>query len=78
MARRETVTATDTEEEIPGQEPLRPVRAARRTARTLLRCATCGQEIEPGDRYREDTWRSPIFGTTLTSAICGDCEADGL
>ncbi len=65
-------------EEIPGQEPLRPVRAARRIARAAVRCATCGQEISAGERYREDRWRAPVFGEMLASAICADCEADGL
>jgi hypothetical protein len=75
---RTAATERDTDaDEIP-QEPLRPIRSARRTARAPLTCATCAQEIAPGERYREDMWRTPIFGATLTSAICADCEADGL
>ena len=75
---RQAAQAAQDVDDIPGQEPLRPVRAARRIARAVVHCATCGQEIGVGERYREDRWRQPVFGAMLTSAICADCEADGL
>jgi hypothetical protein len=54
------------------------VASAVRVAGERVRCATCRDSIPAGARYREDSWRDPVFGRVLSSAICGACDAEGL
>ena len=63
---------------VEDQSGLRPVLTSRRIARVSVHCATCQRDIAPGERYRKDTWRAPVFGARLASAICADYQAVGL
>jgi hypothetical protein len=64
------------DEPLPGMERVVLKNVVRALA--ARRCATCGATIGAGETYRQDTWADVIFGEVLSSAICRECQAEGL